>query len=692
MYGLSLPFRIISLGVCLLLLSTLAFAKQGDEQLDTLTVYGKEQGGIAVENVPGGTNLIDLDAHTNRAATLKDALEFEPGVIIQSFFGGNDQPRLNIRGSGIQSNPVNRGIQLLYDGLPLNQSDGSFVIGLLDPKTVSSMAVYRGANGMWKGSTTLGGAIDMQSRTGRNSRSTASVEYGSYGRAGALVQLANSQDQWDYFVSYSRDQYDGYRHHSDSKRDNVSANLGYVFNDAVENRTYLTYTSNFFNIPFVVPKTRALSEPQQVLGDQNTALDKMLNVYKRKPHRDSELLRIADTISLKTEHSHHQLGAYYQRLQDTFTNQLSHTVTDSDDYGLQYSVTTDFSSNQFGLNLAYNASKMSRDYFANNPANGQQMQRFGEFELTPANTLLYGYWQADITSDWQLLAGLQWAHNQRDIQDNINHQEQQKTYQGFNPSIGLNYKPTPDIRLFANLSQTFEAPTYWELISANVKIPKPAQASVKLYDLHKQKAKTLEIGTKGDWQKVSWDVTAYRSEIDDELISVASDFAVNWMVANYQGGTVHQGLELGSKLQLAQSVFNGLDQLGLDLVYNYSDFKFDSGQYQGNQLAGIPKHLIHAQLVYQSHNQLVIAPNVYWHPQDTAADHANTQFQDSFYLLGLNASYQFNDALRLYLKAENLADKVYQSSYVIRGLSKPTQPTFLPGTGRSVSVGVNIQW
>ena len=59
---------------------------------------------VKLDKVAGGTNLADLrNLNIQRSQTLKDALQREPGIIIQDFFGGNDQPRLNIRGSGIQS-------------------------------------------------------------------------------------------------------------------------------------------------------------------------------------------------------------------------------------------------------------------------------------------------------------------------------------------------------------------------------------------------------------------------------------------------------------------------------------------------------------------------------------------------------------------------------------------------------------
>jgi iron complex outermembrane receptor protein len=98
-----------------------------------------------LERTPGGVNLVAPQEKV-RLNTLQDAIGGEPGIVVQEFFGGQDQPRLNIRGSGIQSNPVNRGVLLLQDGLPLNEADGSFVISTLEPRNSALVSVRRGAN------------------------------------------------------------------------------------------------------------------------------------------------------------------------------------------------------------------------------------------------------------------------------------------------------------------------------------------------------------------------------------------------------------------------------------------------------------------------------------------------------------------------------------------------------------------
>ena len=88
-------------------------AAQAPAQLPTVTVRAEGDAEAAaplrpsvaaeqqrLDRVPGGTNLATPQQET-RLATLRDALDYQPGIVIQDFFGATDQPRLSIRGSGI---------------------------------------------------------------------------------------------------------------------------------------------------------------------------------------------------------------------------------------------------------------------------------------------------------------------------------------------------------------------------------------------------------------------------------------------------------------------------------------------------------------------------------------------------------------------------------------------------------------
>ncbi len=137
--------------------------------------------------------------------------------------------------------------------------------------------------------------------------------------------------------------------------------------------------------------------------------------------------------------------------------------------------------------------------------------------------------------------------------------------------------------------------------------------------------------------------------------------------------------------------------IGGDLAYRvawtFSDFCFRGGEFQGKRIAGVPRQPWSAELLYRQ-GPWSLGPNLRWLPQDTPTDHTNTRgnYQDAYALWGFKASYKAREGLSVYLLGDNLADKVYASSYVIRNRADASQPTFLSGNGRSLSVGAKYSF
>lgn len=741
----------------LLIYAALCPAEQDGEvsALSEMTVVGEKgvrgETELQLSNVPGGTNLLDMDEVPASRATLNDVLSTEPGVIVQEFFGGNDQPRLNIRGSGIQDNPVNRGIQLLYDGMTVNQPDGSFVLGLLDPQQTRLISVYRGANAMQYGGASLGGAINLTSRTGSNSDSFVRLEGGSYDLINGSAGISGRQGAWDYYVGAGHAQADGFRNFNASERSNLSLNIGHRFSADLENRTYFNYTDNFFEIPFVLQKQIVLDNPESVIGDgvatgfpPPSALpppavghpifgwnarggwDGVFNVHTRRPHRDSEQFRLANKTWFSTGGVDHEIGIYGELLDDTFTDPLTHAVTDSRNFGINYAFEGAGSwltrEDEIQLSLAFNVGEMPVEYWVNNGEDGSRLFRFANLDQDAHNLVLGLQYLGSPSERFQYLAGLQWIDSGRDITGTASTPptptsldkvvadiDSNFSYDALNPKLGVIFKPTPLSRIYANVSRSMEAPTFNQLVSRTVgplivpgavasppTVPPFADAAsasgASIVDLREQTAWTYEIGSQGRWSDLSWQLSYYHSKVEDELITLVTGFAVNAETLNYPDDTTHQGVELGLDAVLGRGLFRGNDRITSKVVYNYSDFRFDGGVFDSNRIAGIPEHLIYAELAYALGDRFYIAPNIRWQPSDTFVDHANTQVQDDFLLFGLKAAYQPIPSLSLFANLENISDETYQTSYVIRGISADTQPTFLPGSGFNISAGIGYVW
>ncbi|QNP58325.1 TonB-dependent receptor family protein [Paenacidovorax monticola] len=645
--------------------------------------------------VPGATNLAEPQREA-RLATLRDALDYQPGIVLQDFFGATDQPRLSIRGSGIQSNPVNRGVLLLQDGLPLNEADGSFIIGLIEPRNAALVSVRRGANAFTPGATTLGGEIDFQSLTGGDERGRVRAEAGSFGRQALQAAAGGQGAQWDARVNASADRFDGWRHHSDSQRQSLQASVGFLGEGGFENRTTLGWTDLFFHIPTVVPKDRVSSNPRGVMGDSNAPQDQLLNVYRRDPRRDASQLRLANRSRWGDDVLRHELGVYWQDTDDLFNDQTTHTFTHSRTLGAQWlaSGRPRGAAGPLGwrAGLAWTRSRMDRELYATSPQTGQPLQRYGAYDLTAENLQALAGADWRLAPAWTAVGSLQWSRQSRDAAGRFGSTSLDQQWSFATPKVGLQWTPTPATRWWASLGRSHEAPTYWEIVAARSAPDRPAQAVAELVRLDVQRATTAEMGGQGRWgdgaRAMHWSLAVYRSQVAGELISTTDANGIKVGTYNYTGGTRHQGIEAGVSGQWSLAA----GALEYRASWTYSDFRFRGGEYAGRRIAGVPRHLINAEVLWRS-GAWRFGPNLRWLPTGTPTDHANTPGaeQDAYALLGAKLEWR-SGPWSAFVQVDNLTDRRYASAFAIRNRATATQPGYLPGLGRSVAAGLSYQF
>ncbi len=681
--------RRLALGAAICSLSPLGVHAEPVNTLTPVVVVGQDaatplQPSVKKEKqrlkrVPGGTNLIEPQKEV-RLATLGDALNHQPGIIVQEFFGGIDQPRLNIRGSGVQSNPVNRGVLLMQDGLALNEADGSFVIGFLEPRNSSLISVRRGANALSAGATTLGGELDFQSLTGTQ-KDEIGFDGGSFGRLGIHGAKGFENDQLDGRISFSHDKSDGYRHHAASERTQFQGNFG-VRNGNFENRTYLSYTDLQFDIPNVISKERLNNDPRSVMGDYP---GDGVNVYNRDPNRKSRQFRLANRSYWGTDDLNQTLGVYWQTVDDTFTSPETSSPTTGNTYGAQWQLRGKLGTLDYRLALDWARSDMDREIYAVTPT-GARGVRSGDYDLHAENrnALLGLEWH--VGPQFSLVGDIKYTQAIRNAGSRDRAAKLDQDWSYSTPRVGAIWTPSDSMRLFANVSRGNEAPTYWEIL--------PGMAPLGPQRLNLQRATTYELGGSGTLgtgaAATNWDLTIYRSDVRDELMAVSGANGTLAGVYNYRGRTRHQGLEAGLSGSLPAP---GAGAFDYRVAYTYSDFHFRGGEFDGNQIAGVPKHLLSAELMYRIAGWR-FGPNVRWLASNTPTNHANTArtHQDAYAIWGLKAAYQHDKHWNAYLAADNLSNRTYASAYVIRNTGTQAMPTFLSGNGRSVSAGINYRF
>ena len=130
---------------------------------------------------------------------------FTPGVYVQPRFGAADESQISIRGSGLRNNFHARGINVLVNGMPYRNADGFTDFESLELLNTESIEVYKGGNALRYGGSTLGGAINLETKTGYTAAPLGVVaEGGSSGFSRGSCSSGATAGKLDYFGSYTR--------------------------------------------------------------------------------------------------------------------------------------------------------------------------------------------------------------------------------------------------------------------------------------------------------------------------------------------------------------------------------------------------------------------------------------------------------------------------------------------------------
>src|SRR5271154_2008499 len=133
-------------------------------------------------STPGGMTIINADKMKyNRGSSFLDLLDMVPGVTIQSE-NGMEVSKYSSRGSAVLSEDEPLGVIFLLDGFPFNQGDGEVILEDFSLGSIKYAEVFRGADAFKYGAITLGGAVNLVSKTGYDADPfEIRLEGGSYG-------------------------------------------------------------------------------------------------------------------------------------------------------------------------------------------------------------------------------------------------------------------------------------------------------------------------------------------------------------------------------------------------------------------------------------------------------------------------------------------------------------------------------
>ena len=667
-----------------LVLSPFASAQ---ENLPTINVEADRLGGSLtspttaqaereLRQVPGSVSVVpDTQFNLQRSTTIKDVLDYVPGVFAQPKWG--EDTRLSIRGSGLSRNFHLRGVQLFMDGIPINTADGYGDFQEIDPSAYRFVEVYKGANALRYGANSLGGAVNFVTPTGRDSpRFFGGVDLGSFGFQRYQSGTAGVFGPADYFITGSFQQQDGFRDHSWGHSTRGAANFGYQFSQNAETRFYLNANDIVQRIPGSVTRASALNTPR------TAAAGNILNDQQR----NIQSYRLANKTTLRFDDTTVELGAF------GVNRHLMHPIFQWLDYRYEdYGAFARATDERFigvyknrlvtGVNI-HNGLLRNTQYTnlpgaikgplqtaANDRSQNYSFYAENSFYFLPNVALVTAAQYLHAVREREVLFGPLSGGSKDDL---------------FSPKIGLLWNLDPTAQIFANVSRSAEAPSFGE--GTGVVIPWTA--------IQPQRATTFEFGTRGRRRDFTWDAAVYRAEIQNEFFCLYTGAPGSCTVTNLNR-TMHQGLELGFGAAILKSLATtgaDPDRVWLNVAYTFSDFRFQNDpQFGNNELPGAPRHFVRAELLYKNPNGFFFGPNIELAPTTYFVDSANTVSTAAYGIWGLRAGYE-RENYSLYLDARNLSDKTYISSVSVTNQANAASALYEPGTGRAIYGGFRLKY
>jgi iron complex outermembrane receptor protein len=623
-----------SLPLCALILvlsATPVSAEEADQSAIIVTASQLVEQAVArVQKTPGGVDVVAADAFENKlAVSLRDALAFSPGVYTQPRFG--QEVRISIRGSGLSRGYHMRGLTLLQDGVPINAADDNGDFQELDPQVFQHIEVYRGGNALRFGGSTLGGAINAVTPTGRSTPGAElRIDGGSFDTLRAKAAYGYADDHGDAYAAITADRSDSDRAHGNRKALRFNGNVGLKLGQGIETRFTASVQTIRQNLAGALTERDALTNPAKGNFTGNQA-------------RDIDSIRLQNRTTIDLGHGTIAFGLFYN------AKSLSHPIYQlidqrSEDRGVFASMDLSGDLNgmpveltlgsqaRFGRTIArqfVNLNGKSGVLTANALQKAQTINSYGEARIAP------------IANLWLIAGGL-YSHGERRIANRlVPARSGDASFDSFAPKLGLLYEPSQSVQFYANYSRSVEMPGFGELSQA------PAGGAPGFTPVGLQRAWTAEIGTRGRSGIAAWDISLYRADIEGEMLQYSVVAGLIPAATFNADRTRHQGVEAGLDLSLTPWAM-------LRQAYQFSDFRFrDDPQFGDNRLPVVPRHFYRAELRLGT-DRLSLSPAIEWLPRGAWVDYANTKRVGGYALLNLGAQAQIGDGVTFFLDARNL--------------------------------------
>jgi iron complex outermembrane receptor protein len=653
-------------------------------------------------DLPISIDVVDAEtiSDSRLQANLSEIAPRIPGVVINNRNNSAQELAISSRGFGARSLFGVKGVRVYADGIPLTTPDGQGQLGALSLDTAGQIEFMRGPFSALYGNSS-GGVVQAFTRDGaKETTLSGGISFGSYNTRRESLTLEGQNGDLNYIINTSEIDSNGYRDHSEYKKENFNSKLTYQSSAD----TKITLIANYLNQPYT-QDPQSLNSQQFRLDPQQTPTTS--SKANTRVTRDQTFSGITIDHNLSETQSIRLMTYYGQR------NNLQYLTTSvsgySRDFGgmdARWTLKNNLWSRPFSVTAGLNYDLMADDRQRWKNGGGTDATANGLKGALSRNEVQKAhnvdqFVQATFepTDQWMLIAGLRHSIikmgvNDRFLDDNKNSSGSLE-YSNTSPVFGATFKVNPMLNLYANYGRGFETPTWAEMTYSDTTGNGPNLT------MQPSKTKNYEIGAKTfitDNTRVN--LAFFKVKAINEIVVAGTDAAITTYKS--VADTERKGLELSIDSRLPYNfkfygAYTLMDAAFTNRFCGATSCTTPSAYVNaGNKIPGTYTSTTYSELSwkYPAYGFSTAIEAIYFSATNAfdtnLATTGTDQKANAYTLLNLRAGLTQNLGnwrVSEYARVDNLTDVSYVSTVKVNS-STP----FEPGVTRNYTVGINTSY
>ena len=546
----------------------------------TETIVHAFERNSGINNIPASVTVLNkpsLERYGN--GSFVPAVNTVPGVKMDERSPGSY--RLSIRGNLLRSTFGVRNVKVYWNSIPFTDANGNTYINELAFNNIGKIEILKGPSGSMYGSGT-GGVILLSSGLSAIKEKTLSIQTtaGSYGLFSANASYNQSGDHAATALSFSHQQSDGYRKHTNMRRDAANFTGTYFISNKQNISANILYSDLYYQTPGALTAVEMSNDPHQArpaAGSNKSAEAQKAAIYLKTLYAG-----FANEYHFSKKWNNNTC-VYFSNT--NFRNPAIRNYERKTEQGIGMRTVTKYNSHFFTGTFGgeYQYSFTNTSTFGNKSGEIDTLQYHDEINSRQFNIFL----QTDFSlpEDFILNAGISYNNFHygfiRLNQLPAVQQSSDFTPQ-FIPRISLLKKIKNRISVYAAVSKGYSPPSIDEVHAGDGNFNKQLNAETGL---------NYEAGVKGDIikNKLSVDASYYYFNLANTIVSRRDANGADYFVNT--GKTKQQGFEIAMQYFPVNNSNKFTRQVKLWANYTNIHARFDNYEqgtlkYDGNKLTG----------------------------------------------------------------------------------------------------------